>query len=83
MSKLTESQELAINSLRQYTLDFRNRTESIEDLELIADATIMNQTQAKSYVDLGGITVYFKDSKLVAFYDYEMQCGTVFDEAVA
>jgi len=27
---------------------------------------------------LGGITVYFRDSTLVAFYDYEQFRGTVF-----
>jgi hypothetical protein len=28
--------------------------------------------------DLGGLTVYFKGPKLVAFYDYEQFKGTVF-----
>jgi len=28
--------------------------------------------------DLGGLTVYFKGRKLVAFYDYEQFKGTVF-----
>lgn len=28
--------------------------------------------------DLGGLTVYFKGRKLVAFYDYEQFRGTVF-----
>jgi hypothetical protein len=28
--------------------------------------------------DLGGLTVFFKENKLVAFYDYEQYAGTVF-----
>lgn len=28
--------------------------------------------------DLGGITVYLREGQLVAFYDYEQFCGSVF-----
>lgn len=28
--------------------------------------------------DLGGLTVFFKEDKLVAFYDYEQYAGTIF-----
>jgi hypothetical protein len=80
---LTASQELAINSTKQYSIDFRERTEDIDALEVIADMQILNATQCRDFTDLGGLTVYFKEGSLVAFYDYEMQCGTVFKDPVA
>jgi hypothetical protein len=38
----------------------------------------LEQTNWDAREDLGGITVYFKDNTLVAFYDYEQFRGTVF-----
>jgi len=79
---LTASQELAINSTKQYSIDFRERNEDIDVLETVADMQILNETQFRDFEDLGGLTVYFKAHKLVAFYDYEMQVGTVFKDPV-
>ncbi len=83
MRKLSVLQERAINTVSEYSIDFQDSDENPEQLELIADAQIMNKTQAKYFVDIGGLYVYYKESKLVAFYDYEMQRGTIFEQAVA
>jgi hypothetical protein len=82
MRQLSEAQELAINSVTDYSIDFRERSEEIDALEIIADMQILNATQFRDFADLGGLTVYFKEGALVAFYDYEMQCGTVFKDPV-
>ena len=44
--------------------------------------TIANVTQFDNSDDLGGLTIYYKSDKLVAFYDYEQQRGTIFTEPV-
>ena len=79
---LTASQEQAINSVTDYSIDYRERSEDEDMLETMADMTILNATQFRDFEDLGGLTVYFKEGALVAFYDYEMQCGTVFKDPV-
>jgi hypothetical protein len=82
MRQLSEAQELAINSVTDYSIDFRERDDDADALELFADMQILNATQFRDFADLGGLTVYFKEGALVAFYDYEMQCGTVFKDPV-
>ena len=81
MSILTASQEQAINSTTNYTIDFEQHEYS-DQLEVIAEMTIANITQFDNSEDLGGLTVYYKSDKLVAFYDYEQQRGTIFTEGV-
>ena len=84
---LTDAQSAQINNTEVYTLDYEaEATQSYEDtgedlmdeLEVRATNVILEQTAWDAREDLGGITVYFKDSTLVAFYDYEQFRGTVF-----
>lgn len=84
---LTQAQSLQINSTLVYTLDYEAEAlrsyeagegDLMEELEERADAIIAEATAFTAREDLGGITVYFKDSTLVAFYDYEQFKGTVF-----
>ena len=80
---LTDVQSAQINNTEVYTLDYEvEAQQSCEDLtdelEVRATNVILEQTAWDAREDLGGITVYFKDSTLVAFYDYEQFRGTVF-----
>jgi hypothetical protein len=84
---LTDVQSAQINNTEVYTLDYEAEAlQSYEDtgedlmdeLEVRATNVILEQTAWDAREDLGGITVYFKDSTLVAFYDYEQFRGTVF-----
>jgi hypothetical protein len=80
---LTDVQSAQINSTEVYTLDYEAEAlQSCEDLtdelEVRATNVILEQTKWDAREDLGGITVYFRDSTLVAFYDYEQFRGTVF-----
>ena len=78
---LTDTQEQAINSVTNYTIDFEQHEYS-DQLEVIAEMTIANVTQFDKSSDLGGLSVYYKTDKLVAFYDYEQQRGTIFKDPV-
>ena len=84
---LTEAQSLQINSTEVYTLDYETEAlrsyeagegDLMEELEERAEGIILAETAYTAREDLGGITVYFKDGALVAFYDYEQFKGTVF-----
>jgi hypothetical protein len=84
---LTDAQSAQINNTEVYTLDYETEAlQSYEDtgedlmdeLEVRATNVILEQTAWDAREDLGGITVYFRDSTLVAFYDYEQFKGTVF-----
>ena len=84
---LTDVQSEQINNTEVYTLDYEaealqsyNATgeDLMDELEVRATNVILEQTGWDAREDLGGITVYFKDSTLVAFYDYEQFRGTVF-----
>jgi hypothetical protein len=80
---LTDVQSAQINNTEVYTLDYEAEAlQSCEDLtdelEVRATNVILEQTAWDAREDLGGITVYFRDSTLVAFYDYEQFRGTVF-----
>ena len=80
---LTDAQSAQINNTEVYTLDYETEAlQSCEDLtdelEVRATNVILEQTAWDAREDLGGITVYFRDSTLVAFYDYEQFRGTVF-----
>lgn len=85
--KLTEAQRNAINNCTDYSINYER--EAIDSYEATGDdlmfelterahALLKEQTNYTMYEDLGGLRVYFKDSKLVAFYDYEQFVGTVF-----
>ena len=88
MPTLTTAQSAQINNTEVYTLDYEAEAlQSYEDtgddlmdeLEVRATNIILEQTNWDAREDLGGITVYFKDNTLVAFYDYEQFKGTVFN----
>jgi len=88
MPTLTNAQSAQINNTEVYTLDYEAEAlQSYEDtgddlmdeLEVRATNIILEQTNWDAREDLGGITVYFKDNTLVAFYDYEQFKGTVFN----
>ena len=87
MPTLTTAQSAQINNTEVYTLDYEAEAlQSYEDtgddlmdeLEVRATNVILEQTNWDAREDLGGITVYFKNNTLVAFYDYEQFRGTVF-----
>jgi hypothetical protein len=79
---LTQSQEKAINSVTNYSIDFEAHEYS-DQLAIIAEMTIANVTQFSVQEDLGGLTVYYKNDDVVAFYDYEQQRGTIFKDPVS
>jgi hypothetical protein len=84
---LTNVQSEQINNTEVYTLDYEAEAmqsyrdtgnDLMDELEVRATNIILEQTAWDAREDLGGITVYFKDNALVAFYDYEQFRGTVF-----
>jgi hypothetical protein len=84
---LTDAQIAQINNTKVYTIDYSAEAlQSYDDtgddlmdkLEVRATNVILEQTAWDAREDLGGITAYFKNNILVAFYDYEQFCGTVF-----
>ena len=82
---LTYAQEQQINSVNKYTHNYE--AEAVKSFDATGDDK-MEELQAQFEADIagaynndndmGGIVAYFKDSKLVAFYDYENFKGTVF-----
>jgi hypothetical protein len=79
MFTLTHAQSAQINSA-EYTINYEAEAEHTDEevLEARAEAVIKEETQYTAREDLGGLTVYLRDNTLVAFYDYEQFCGTVF-----
>ena len=83
--QITDEESEKINNTKVYTIDYSDREYS-DELEVLAEMTIFNQTQFYASRDLGGLTVYLakpqnnEKAKLVAFYDYEQQRGTVFGD---
>lgn len=82
---LTDAQELQINSVNKYTHNYEAEAvksfdetgdDKMEELQAQFEADIAGAYNNDN--DMGGIVAYFKDSKLVAFYDYENFKGTVF-----
>lgn len=83
MFNLTDAQSAQINSA-EYTHDFEAEAlasyeatgnDLMEELEERFENEFTDYTARE---DLGGLTVYLKDNKLVAFYDYEQFKGAVF-----
>ena len=74
---LTEAESNLINN-SEYTVDWNDLSETTDEerLEVMFEALVADKYDECD--DLGGLTVYFKDDKLVAFYDYEQYVGTVF-----
>ena len=84
---LTDAQSAQINATTHYTLDYEAEAlasyestgdDLMDQLEDRADCEILRETAYTAREDLGGLTVYFKNERLVAFYDYEQFRGTVF-----
>jgi len=84
---LTDVHSAQINNTEVYTLDYEAEAlqsyddtgnDLMDELEVRATNVILEQTGWDAREDLGGITAYFKDHALVAFYDYEQFKGTVF-----
>jgi hypothetical protein len=84
---LTSAQSNQINNTKVYTLDYETEAlqsydatgdDLMDELEERAESVILAETAYSRREDLGGISVYFKDKTLVAFYDYEQFRGTVF-----
>jgi hypothetical protein len=82
---LTDAQELQINSVEKYTHNYE--AEAVKSFDATGDDKMQELQErfeaaiAGAYNnddDMGGIVAYFKDSKLVAFYDYENFKGAVF-----
>ena len=82
--QITDEESEKINNTKVYTIDYSDREYS-DELEVLAELAIFNQTQFYASRDLGGLTVYYANpervpAKLIAFYDYEQQRGTVFGD---
>ena len=82
--QITDEESEKINNTKVYTIDYSDREYS-DELEVLAELAIFNQTQFYASRDLGGLTVYYAKpervpAKLIAFYDYEQQRGTVFGD---
>lgn len=81
---LTDAQELQINSVEKYTHDYSAEAESNEEIDDDVEIEFTERFELSikdlcdSEDDLGGLTVYFKEATLVAFYDYERFKGSVF-----
>ena len=82
---LTDAQELQINSVNKYTHNYEAEAvksfdetgdDKMEELQAQFEADIAGAYNNDN--DMGGIVAYFKDSELVAFYDYENFKGAVF-----
>lgn len=86
MRVLTNAESEMINNTA-YTVDWSNLIEADNEysgeqwdlereLEIRFEQMIHNLWHTRD--DIGGLTVYFRDDKLVAFYDYEQYVGTIF-----
>ena len=78
MFKLSDAQSVQINAVApNYSIDYSDEDYD-EALFGQVHAYIAETTGADVKEDIGGLCVYLLGSKLVAFYDYEMQVGHVF-----
>ena len=84
---LTDAQSAQINATTNYKFNYEAEAlasfestgeDLMDELEERAEAEILEETAYTAREDLGGLTVYFRDTTLVAFYDYEQFRGTVF-----
>ena len=77
MRNLTEAESELINN-SEYTVDYSDLADEVDEEELEERFEVIVSGKYDERDDLGGLTVYFKDDKLVAFYDYEQFVGTIF-----
>jgi hypothetical protein len=77
MRNLTEAESELINN-SEYTVDYSDLADEVDEEELEERFEVIVAGKYDERDDLGGLTVYFKDDKLVAFYDYEQFVGTIF-----
>jgi hypothetical protein len=77
MRNLTEAESELINN-SEYTVDWSELAETTAEDRLEEMFEALMTSKYDECDDLGGLTVYFKDDKLVAFYDYEQFVGTIF-----
>ena len=77
MRNLTEAESELINN-SEYTVDYSDLADEVDEEELEERFEVIIAGKYDERDDLGGLTVYFKDDKLVAFYDYEQFVGTIF-----
>jgi hypothetical protein len=87
---LTNAQEQQIESVESYTHNYE--AEAMQSFDETGDDK-MQELQARFEAeiagaynkadDMGGIVAYFKDTELVAFYDYEQFKGAVVDTVEA
>jgi len=77
MRTLTEAESELINN-SEYTVDYSDLADEVDEEELEERFEVIVAGKYDERDDLGGLTVYFKDDKLVAFYDYEQFVGTIF-----
>ena len=77
MRTLTETESELINN-SEYTVDYSDLADEVDEEELEERFEVIVAGKYDERDDLGGLTVYFKDDKLVAFYDYEQFVGTIF-----
>ena len=78
MRSLTSAESDLINNT-EYTIDWSELSETKSEERLIEMFEAVIHDKYDESDDLGGLTVYFKDNKLVAFYDYEQFVGTIFN----
>lgn len=87
MRTLTDAESELINNT-EYTVDYSDLIDTDDnlsgeqydyerELEHRFEMLVAGKWDARN--DLGGLTVFFKDDKLVAFYDYEQLVGTIFN----
>ena len=77
MRTLTEAESELINN-SAHTVDYSDIAEEIDEEYCEEQFEDLVAGKYDEQDDLGGLTVYFKDDKLVAFYDYEQFVGTIF-----
>lgn len=77
MRTLTEAESELINN-SVHTVDYNDIAEEIDEEFCEEQFEDLIYDKYDEQEDLGGLTVYFKDDKLVAFYDYEQFVGTIF-----
>jgi hypothetical protein len=81
---LTDAQSDLINnspSTHDYMTEYKAEAHGDEDhsdyftAQFEADTSVLSRSRAN---DVGGIIIYMKRKQLVAYFDYENLCGTVF-----
>jgi len=77
MRTLTEAESNLINNT-DYTVDWSELSDTTSEARLEEMFEALMTDKYDECDDLGGLTVFFKDDKLVAFYDYEQFAGTIF-----